>query len=64
VGQGVVFNLGIELGVKDLEVDFGEGLLLSGEDILRVESVDDGKPEIGFECGEGDDDEFDGRCLG
>jgi hypothetical protein len=48
----------------DLEVDFGERLGLSGEDILSVESVDDGKPEIGFEGGEGDgDDEFDGRRL-
>jgi hypothetical protein len=65
-GRGVVFDLGVERGVMDLEVDFGEGLGLSGEDILSDdESVDDGKPEIGFEGGEGDgdDDEFDGRRL-
>jgi hypothetical protein len=48
----------------DLEVDFGKMLGLSGKDILSVESVDDDKPEIGFEGGEGDgDDEFDGRRL-
>jgi hypothetical protein len=51
--RGVVFELGVERGVMDLEADFGEGLGLSGEDILSVESVD-GKPEIGFEGGEGD----------
>jgi hypothetical protein len=61
-GRGVVFDLGVERGVMNLEPDFGEGLGLSGEDILSVESVDGG-PEIGFEGGEGDgdDDEIDGR---
>jgi len=71
-GREVVFDLGVERGVRNLESDFGEGLGLSGEDILSVglefefefESVD-GKPEFGFEGGEGDgdDDEFDGRRL-
>jgi hypothetical protein len=63
-GMGVVFDLGVERGVMDLEPDFGEGLGMSGEDILSVESVD-GKPEIGFEGGEGDGDEdkLDGRRL-
>jgi hypothetical protein len=57
--------LGVERGVRDLEADFGEGLGLSGEDILSVDESVDGKPEIGFEGGEGDgdDDEFDGRRL-
>jgi hypothetical protein len=66
-GRGDVFDLGVERGVIDLEVDFGEGLGLSGEDILSVdESVDGGgKPEIGFEGGDGDgdDDKLDGRRL-
>jgi hypothetical protein len=66
-GRGDVFDLGVERGVMDLEVDFGEGLGLSGEDILSVdESVDGGgKPEIGFEGGDGDgdDDKLDGRRL-
>ena len=43
--------MGVERGVRDLEADFGEGLGLSGEDILSVECVD-GKPEIGLDGGE------------
>lgn len=46
---GGVFDFGIELRVKDLEADFWDWLLLSKEDILSVDSVDDGKLEIGYE---------------
>ena len=42
------FDLGVERGVRDLEVDFWEGLGLSGEeDILSVVEYVGGKHEIG-----------------
>jgi len=70
-GRGVVFDLGVERGVMDLEIDFGEELLLglSGEEeegdiLISVDgSVDDCEPGIGFEGGEGEGEEDDERCL-